>query len=108
MGFEEVEVVVSIAVDDGDADVVVGVVGVGGLVEGRGARGDDVGGVEARVERVGLAGVDHEEHFVVAFRRSKNSEKLVSEMFALSEWCLMRESSCLRGNARLHTPPPKK
>lgn len=66
VGLEEVEVVVGVAVDDGDADVVVGVVGVGGLVEGGGAGGDDVGRVEARVEGVGLAGVDHEEHLVVA------------------------------------------
>lgn len=66
MRFEEVEVVVGVAVDDGDADVVVGVVRVGGLVERGGARGDYVGGVEAGVEGVGLAGVDHEEHFVVA------------------------------------------
>ena len=66
LGFEEVEVVVGVAVDDGDADVVVGVVGVGGLVDGGGAGGDYVGGVEAGVHGVGLAGVDHEEHFVVA------------------------------------------
>lgn len=66
MGFEEVEVVVGVAVDDGYADVVVGVVGVGGLVDFRGAGGDDVGGVEFAVHGVGLAGVDHEEHFVVA------------------------------------------
>lgn len=75
LGFEKVEIVVGVAVDDGDADVVVGVVRVGGLVDGRGARGYDIGGVEARVERVGLAGVDHEKHFVVAARGSNGGEK---------------------------------
>lgn len=66
LGFEEVKIVVGVPVDDGDTHVIVGVVGVGGLVDGRGARGDNVGGVEAGVERVGLASVDHEKHFIIA------------------------------------------
>lgn len=36
------------------------------MVNFRGAGGDDVGGVEVLVESVGLAGVDHEKHFVIA------------------------------------------
>lgn len=41
-------------------------VGVGRLVDFGGAGCDDVGGVEVLVEGVGLAGVDHEKHFVIA------------------------------------------
>lgn len=63
---EELEVVVGPAIDDGDADVVVCVVAVAALVELARAGGDDVGRVEARVEGVGLAGVDHEEQLAVA------------------------------------------
>jgi len=66
--FQKLEVVVCVAVDDGDADVVVGVVGVGGLVDFRGAGCEDVGGVEFGVHGVCLAGVYHEEDFVVAER----------------------------------------
>lgn len=62
---EEGEVVVGVAVDDGDADVVVGVVAVRRLVDGGGARGDDVAAVQALVHRVGLARVDHEQHLAV-------------------------------------------
>ena len=64
--FQKLEIVVCVAVDDGDADVVVGVVGVGGLVDFGGAGREDVGGVEFGVHGVGLAGVYHEEDFVVA------------------------------------------
>lgn len=42
-GFEELEVVVGISIDDGNSDIVIGVVGIRGLVELRGAGGDDVG-----------------------------------------------------------------
>ena len=79
LGFEEVEVVVGVAIDDGDADVVVGVVRVGGLVDFRGTGGDDVGGVEARVHGVGLTGVDHEEHFVVPEPNPKNQLRVSHE-----------------------------
>ena len=40
------------------------------MVDFGGAGGDDVGGVEVLVEGVGLAGVYHEEHFVVSAHRS--------------------------------------
>lgn len=63
---EEVEVVVCVSIDNGDADVVVSVVGVGGLVDFGGAGGNDVGRVEFGVHGVGLTGVDHEEHFMVS------------------------------------------
>ena len=81
MGFEKVEDVVRPAVYDSDADIVVGVVGVGGLVDFGGAGGDDVGGVEVFVEGVCLAGVDHEEHFVIpeSFRPVSQSVSLISK-----------------------------
>ena len=63
---EEVEDVVGPAVNDGDADVVVRVVRIRRLIDFGAARGYDVGRVESRVHGIGLAGVDHEEHFVVA------------------------------------------
>ena len=66
LGLEEVEDEVGPAVDDGDADVVVGVVRVAALVRGAAARGDHVGRVEALVQRVGLARVDHEQQLAVA------------------------------------------
>lgn len=59
-GLEVLEVVVSVSVDNGDADVLVCVVGVRGLVDFTGARGDDAGGVEFGEECIRLAGVDHE------------------------------------------------
>lgn len=65
MGFKEFKVIVRVAVNDGNADVVVGVVGVGRLVEGGRTGSDNVGGVETGVEGVCLTGIDHEEHFVV-------------------------------------------
>ena len=65
MGFKKVENIVGPAVYNGDADVVISVVGVRGLVDFRGAGGDDVGGVEVFVKCIRLTGVDHEEHFVI-------------------------------------------
>ena len=69
LGLEEVEVVVCVAVDNCDADVVVCVVGVGRLVNLAAAGGDDVGRVELGVHCVGLARVDHEEHLMVSVPR---------------------------------------
>ena len=65
MGFKEIENVVGPAVYDSDTDVVISVVGVRGLVDFRGAGGDDVRGVEVFVKCIRLAGVNHEEHFVI-------------------------------------------
>ena len=65
MGFKKVEDVVGPAVYDSDADVIISVVGVRGLVDFRGARGNDVRGVEVFVKCIRLAGVNHEEHLVI-------------------------------------------
>ena len=65
---QEVEIVAGPAVDDGNADIVICMVGVRGLIDFGGARGDDVGGVEVGIEGVGLAGIDHEEHLIVPAR----------------------------------------
>lgn len=46
LGFEEVEIVVGPAVDNGNTDVIVGVVGVRRLVDFGATGGDDVWGVE--------------------------------------------------------------
>lgn len=73
--FEEVEVVVCVSIDDSNADVVVSVVGVGGLVDFGGAGGNDVGRVEFGVHGVGLTGVDHEEHFMVSVVVSLNTPR---------------------------------
>ena len=65
MGFKEVENIVGPAIYDSDTDIVISVVGVGGLVDFRGASSDDVGGVEVFIKCVRLASVDHKEHFVI-------------------------------------------
>ena len=65
MGFKKVENVVGPAVYDSDADIVISVVGVRGLVDFRGAGSDNVRGVEVFIKCIRLAGVDHEEHFVI-------------------------------------------
>lgn len=93
MRFKKVKIVVGIAVDHDDTDVVVGVVRVGGLVDGREADGDDVEEIEARVERVGLTSVDHEKHFVIAAMISQGRvDELVKDRNQLSE-SFLRESS---------------
>ena len=46
LGFEKVEVIVGPAVDNGNTDVVVGVVRVRRLINFGAAGGDDVGGIE--------------------------------------------------------------
>ena len=53
-------------VDDVDADGGIDVVGEGVLADEAAADGEDVGRVEPRVHRGGLARVDHEEDLVVA------------------------------------------
>lgn len=70
--FEKVEVVICIPIDDGNADVIVGVVRVGGLVDFGGAGGDDIWGVEFGVHSVCLTSVNHEEHFMVSVVVSLN------------------------------------
>lgn len=63
---QEIEDVIGPAIDDGDADIIVGMVAIATLIDLGAAGGDDVGAVEVLEEGVGLAGVDHEEHLVVA------------------------------------------
>ena len=63
---QEIQDIIGPAIDDGDADIIIRMVAIAALIDLRAARGDDVGTVEMLEERVGLAGVDHEEHLIVA------------------------------------------
>lgn len=74
--FQELEDVVGPAVDDSDSDVVVRVVRVGRLVEGAGARRNDVGRVKVGVHGVCLAGVDHEQQLMVALLLPHLAERI--------------------------------
>lgn len=64
--FEEIEGEMGEAVNDSDANVLVGMVRVAVLVLGGAAGRKDAGTVEARVEGVGLACVNHEKDLVVS------------------------------------------
>ena len=63
---QEIQDIIGPTIDDRDPDIVIRMVTIATLIDLRAARRNDVGAVEMLEERVGLAGVDHEEHLVVA------------------------------------------